>query len=95
LATGDVNGDGAADLAVGAAGHNEFAGAVSVLYGSAAGLTTTDAQLFTQDSPGVPGAAEPHDYFGGALAAGSLGATPAAASPTGASSTTRLAQPSR
>jgi hypothetical protein len=95
LATGDVNGDGAADLAVGAAGHNEFAGAVSVQYGSAVGLTATDAQLFTQDSPGVPGASEPYDYFGAGLAAGSLGATPAAASPTGASSTARPAQPSR
>jgi hypothetical protein len=95
LATGDVNGDGAADLAVGAVGHNEFAGAVSVLYGAADGLTTTDAQLFTQDSPGVPGAAEPYDYFGASLAAGSLGTTPAVASPTGASSATRPAQPSR
>jgi hypothetical protein len=95
LATGDVNGDGAADLAVGAVGHNEFAGAVSVLYGAAGGLTTTDAQLFTQDSPGVPGAAEPYDYFGASLAAGSLGTTPAVASPTGASSATRPAQPSR
>jgi FG-GAP repeat len=95
LATGDVNGDGAADLAVGAVGHNEFAGAVSILYGATGGLTTTDAQLFTQDSPGVPGASEPYDYFGAGLAAGSLGATPAAASPTGASSTARPAQPSR
>jgi hypothetical protein len=93
LATGDANHDGTADLAVGAAGHNEFAGAVSMLYGSAGGLTTTDAQLFTQDSPGVPGAAEPYDYFGFALAAGSLGASPAAASPAGASSTARPRAP--
>jgi hypothetical protein len=92
LVTGDVNGDGAADLAVGAPGHNG-GGAVSVLYGSAGGLTTTDAQLFTQDSPGVPGASEAGDNFGFALAAGSLGTTPAAASPTGASSTAGPAQP--
>jgi hypothetical protein len=95
LASGDVNHDGAADLAASAAGHHEFAGAVSVLYGSAGGLTTNGAQLFTQDSPGIPGAGEPYDYFGAALTTGSLGATPAAASPTGASSTARPTPPSR
>jgi hypothetical protein len=70
LAAGDFNGDGFADLAAGAPAENVgallFAGAVSVLYGSAAGLTTTGARLFTQ----VASAAEASDEFGWALAAG-------------------------
>ena len=69
-AAGDFNGDGFADLAAGASGEDvgsvRDAGAVSVLYGSAAGLTTTGARLFTQ----VGSAAEVADEFGRALAAG-------------------------
>jgi hypothetical protein len=68
LASGDFDQDGFFDLAAGAPGHSEFAGAVSVLYGSAGGVTTSDAQLFSQDSPGIPGDAEIYDYFGYALA---------------------------
>jgi hypothetical protein len=41
------------------------AGAVSVLQGAAGGLTASGGQLFTQNSPGVPGTAEPGDSFGG------------------------------
>jgi hypothetical protein len=70
LAAGDFNGDGFADLAVGApdetVGGAFAAGAVSVLYGSAAGLTTSGGRLFTQ----VAGAVEGGDQFGWALAAG-------------------------
>ena len=70
LAAGDFNHDGFADLAVGApteaVGSTPAAGAVSVLYGSAAGLTTTGGRLFTQ----VGSAAEAGDSFGAALAAG-------------------------
>jgi hypothetical protein len=69
----DFNGDGFDDLAVGASfedlGGALDAGAVNVLYGSAAGLTGAGSQVFTQDSPGVPGTAEHDDLFGGALAA--------------------------
>jgi hypothetical protein len=43
---------------------------VNVLYGSTRGLTGVGGQFFTQDSPGVPGAAEPDDGFGSALAVG-------------------------
>ena len=70
LASGDYNGDGRADLAVGAFGENDSAGVVHVLYGSAAGLTATGSQLWSQDSPGVAGTAEVNDQFGSALAAG-------------------------
>jgi FG-GAP repeat len=70
LATGDFNGDGRADLAVGVPSENAAAGVVHVLYGSAAGVTAAGSQLWSQDSPGVAGVAEAGDGFGGALAAG-------------------------
>ena len=71
----DFNGDGAADLAIGAPGESlgpgqASAGAVQVLYGSSAGLTATGGQLWTQDSPGIAGVAQARDGFGAALAAG-------------------------
>ncbi|WP_327594109.1 hypothetical protein [Streptomyces chartreusis] len=61
---GDVNGDGYADLAVGASGENSGAGSVTVLYGSASGLRTSGVQSFTQNTAGVPGASEANDRFG-------------------------------
>src|SRR5919204_1090753 len=71
---GDFNGDGVADLAVGVPGEDvagiEDAGAVNVLYGSATGVTTAGDQLFSQDSPGVAGAAEAGERVGSAVAAG-------------------------
>jgi hypothetical protein len=70
LAAGDFNGDGFADLAAGASGEDvngvRDAGAVSVLYGSAGGLTAAGGRLFTQ----VGSAPEEQDWFGWALAAG-------------------------
>ena len=69
LATGDFNNNGLADLAAAAptetVGSAFSAGAVSVLYGAGGGLTSSGGQLFTQDSPGVPGTAEELDRFGG------------------------------
>jgi hypothetical protein len=91
LAAGDFDNDGADDLAVGARREGlglgiGFAGAVNVLYGTAGGLTGTGSQLFTQDSPGVPGVAEPGDRFGWTLHASHPGIPAAAASPSGPSS---------
>ncbi len=70
LAAADFNGDGFDDMAVGAPWTGDNHGAFGVLYGSSAGITATGAQWIDQDSPGVPGAAEPGDVFGWILAAG-------------------------
>jgi hypothetical protein len=43
------------------------AGALNVLYGAAAGLTTAANQLWDQDSGGVLGTSEEDDEFGAAL----------------------------
>lgn len=68
LHLGDVNGDGFQDLAIGSRGENlgedYDAGAVHLLYGSAHGITSTNAQYFNQDVPGVPGGSEDEDNFG-------------------------------
>jgi FG-GAP repeat len=69
----DFNGDGFADLAVGAPGEGvgaqAGAGALNVLYGSANGLQPS-LDIFFQGSGGVPGTAERDDAFGAALAKG-------------------------
>ncbi|MBO3739345.1 FG-GAP repeat protein [Actinoplanes flavus] len=70
--TGDFNGDGRTDLAVGAWGEDigdaSEAGAVNVVYGSATGLAAGGNQVWDQN--GLTGVAEPYDNFGAALAAG-------------------------
>ena len=71
-----------ADLAVGVPGEDVGvdgdAGAVAVIYGSAAGLDAADNQRWTQDAQNVLESAEPGDRFGAALAAGDFGnGTPA------------------
>jgi hypothetical protein len=76
LTTGDFNGDGVADLAVGAPGNDispsTNVGSVSVIYGSAAGLTSGGNQFWDQDSPGILGADAHNDFFGWALTAGDV-----------------------
>ena len=75
LAAGDLNGDGASDLAVGvlaeSIGAADEAGVVHVLYGAnTSGLSGTGSQLWSQDSPDVASPAEEGDLFGQGLAAG-------------------------
>jgi hypothetical protein len=71
LAAGDFDGDGVADLALGCPGENTNAGAVILLYGApGGGLTDLGSQFFSQNTPGIPGAEEPGDRCGAALAAG-------------------------
>jgi len=76
LAAGDFDDDGIFDLAVGAPGEDigatGNAGAVTVLFGSPAGLTSAGSQTLFQGG-GAGGTAETGDAFGSALASGILG----------------------
>lgn len=71
---GDFNGDGYDDLAVGISGEDlgskNFAGAVSVIYGTRKGLHAKNEQFWHQDVPGVNGVAHAQERFGSALAIG-------------------------
>jgi hypothetical protein len=73
VTTGDFNGDGFADVAVGQPGEDlgstKDAGAVSVFWGSPDGPRLRDVFAISQESAGVDGAPEAGDRFGGALAA--------------------------
>ncbi len=76
LAAGDFDGDGFADLAVGAPGETvggaSDAGALFVFAGSSQGLTQA-ATRWTQDTTGIADATEDGDRFGTSLAAGRVG----------------------
>ncbi len=73
LTTGDFDGNGRDDIAVGAPGEDvgtlDSAGAVNVLYGAAAGISTASGDLWTQASAGIAGDAEAYDRFGESLTA--------------------------
>jgi hypothetical protein len=69
VAAGDFDGDGRSELAIGAPGDD-----IGTAYGAGsvtiADLRARQAGVYTQNSPGVPGAAEKGDSFGTTLAAG-------------------------
>lgn len=74
LGTGDFNGDGFHDLAIGVPGERfagtSDAGGVTVLYGSLNGLQASNNQFWYQDGDGMPGGVENGDRFGGSLSGG-------------------------
>ncbi|MCC7084686.1 MAG: FG-GAP repeat protein [Pirellulales bacterium] len=77
--SGDFNGDGVQDLAIGLPGKDigQFidAGQVSVLYGNVnSGLATTKNQLWDLTRPGVRGNAHSLDLFGSSLTVGDFNA---------------------
>ena len=74
LATGDFNGDGVADLAVGVPdediGSVASAGAINVLLGSSRGLTADGNHSWHRGSGGIKGTVQTGARFGSALAVG-------------------------
>ena len=78
LASGDFNGDGYSDLAIGIPRPTDFednvGGRVSVFYGDAGGLDRNNDQLFSQDTPGIEDTSEVGDKFGFQLATGDFNA---------------------
>ncbi|WP_461020194.1 FG-GAP-like repeat-containing protein [Streptomyces daliensis] len=73
---GDIDGDGHADLGVGApdgtASGKSKAGYVGVTYGSETGVDTARHLSLTQASPGVPGTPEAKDHFGSSVVRGDV-----------------------
>ncbi|MEU5881120.1 hypothetical protein [Spirillospora sp. NPDC047279] len=69
----DFDGDGHRDLVAGSpdgtVAGKRAAGFVSVVPGSRSGLATGRTKVISQNSPGVPGAAEAGDRFGAGLGA--------------------------
>jgi len=73
LTSGDFDGDGFADLAIGVQRESAGAwnsGAVEVLYGGVDGLVAGRTQFWVQGASGVADAAERKDQFGNALGVG-------------------------
>lgn len=74
VTTGDFNGDGFCDLAIGVPGADatafigdDAAGMVKVMYGYPSGLSTAFFSSWYQDKSGVLGDSEGDDYFGSSL----------------------------
>lgn len=75
-AADDFNGDGYADLVVGASNatvsSKAKAGYVAVMYGSNSGLSTTKKKLVSRSTSGVPGSATANQRFGSTFTKGDL-----------------------
>ncbi|MCB9682495.1 MAG: FG-GAP repeat protein [Alphaproteobacteria bacterium] len=70
VTVGDWDGDGYADVAVGAYGENSNEGGITVLYGSSTGLNVNRNQVFSQTNALSGQPAEAGDLWGYAVAAG-------------------------
>jgi Peptidase family M23/FG-GAP repeat len=74
VATGDINGDGLADVVSGAPGEDTGpaidGGALNVVYGRAGGATATGAEQLLADDDGVAGLTESNDVLGSSVATG-------------------------
>jgi hypothetical protein len=74
VGVGDFDGNGYVDLAIGEPTENLDAGAdcgvVHVIYGSASGLSSTDDDLWHQDSTGINNVVEKDDWFGYRVSSG-------------------------
>ncbi len=77
LAAGDFDGDGFGDVAVGVFQEdlaNNDEGAVHIVYGTSAGLSSAGDQVFHQDSDGMNDTAETDDRFARAVTTGDFDA---------------------
>ncbi|WP_406158997.1 VCBS repeat-containing protein [Streptomyces canus] len=75
LAVADLNRDGLADIVVGSPYEDlakNRAGQVTVIPGRASGALGTGSYSFSQDTAGVPGAAEIDDFFGTTVSVGDV-----------------------
>jgi hypothetical protein len=68
LDAGDVDGDGYADVVVGAPGENLSAGSIVIVRGGRRGFAVAGHTAFSQNMPGVPGTPQPGRAFGESLA---------------------------
>ncbi|MGW7050643.1 FG-GAP and VCBS repeat-containing protein [Streptomyces sp. NPDC054887] len=66
----DFNGDGYRDLAIGT--PKAGGGTVTVVFGSASGVSPANSVNITQDSPGIPGTSESVDKFGDDVTSGDV-----------------------
>jgi len=80
LESGDFDADGRDDLAIGApfeeVGDVIDSGLVEVLYGGVGGLDAARAEIWHQNTPGIPGETEEDDQFGWSLATGDFDRDP-------------------
>ena len=67
VAAGDLDGDGFAEMVVGATRENDGAGRVTVIRGGGRGYAAAGSSSFDQDSPQVPGRRAVDSEFGSAI----------------------------